>query len=136
MSEKKIPQKESELFNWIKEKFITDLEGSKNPYSRYDCFSPRFKLDIELKCRRTHYDGLLIEKKKYDALMLRAKEFNTLAVYINSTPKGIWGFYLSSIPLVWETKMLPKNTDFGNRIKIPKEIAYLNISEGVNLWEN
>jgi hypothetical protein len=129
-----IPSTEKKLFEWIKEGFIKDLEKSDSPYSRYDCYSTRFKIDIELKCRRSHYNELLIEKKKYDALILRAKESNTLPVYINSTPKGIWGFYLSAIPLVWETKMLPKNTDFGNRVKIPKEISYLKISDGVDLW--
>tara|TARA_R110000796_G_scaffold84358_1_gene183924 strand:- start:1096 stop:1488 length:393 start_codon:yes stop_codon:yes gene_type:complete len=124
---------EQDLFNYIKENYIIDLEKSSSKYAKTDCFSIEFNLDIELKCRRTHYETLLIEKKKYKALISRAIEFNTRPVYINSTPKGIWGFYLSNTDLQWETKLLPKNTDFGDREKIEKEIAYLNVVDGISL---
>ena len=130
-----IPRKEEELFSFLKENFFPDLLKSSSKYSRTDCFSVEFNADIELKCRRTHYDTLILEKKKYNALLDRAKLNKTKAVYINSTPKGIWGFYISDIDLEWEMKMLPKNTDFGNREKIEKEITYLDISKGKDLWE-
>lgn len=128
-----IPLTEQTLFEYIKKNYIPDLKKSDSKYSKTDCFSDEFNLDIELKCRRTHYKTLLIERKKYDALMVRAAEFQTRPVYINSTPKGIWGFYLLNIDLNWETKMLPQTTDFGNNAKILKEIAYLNVFDGISL---
>ena len=57
--------KEHQLFEFIKKYFIEDLVSSKNPTSRYDCYSSKFKSHIELKCRRKHYDKLIIEKGKY-----------------------------------------------------------------------
>jgi hypothetical protein len=125
--------KEEELYVFLRDNFITDLKKTKLTTSRHDCYSTEFNLDIELKCRRTHYDSLLIEKKKYDALMDRTKLLNTIPVYINSTPKGVWGFYLAEFSLKWETKSLPMQTDFNKRMWVDKEISYLKISEGINL---
>ena len=90
-------------------------------------------MDIELKCRRKHYEGLIIEKGKYDALMHRCKTYGTIPVYINSTPEGVWGFYLQQFNLVWEHRDLPKQTDFSRREKISKEISYLPVLEGIDL---
>ena len=103
--------KEIDLFNILKICFMTDLEKSESQYSRFDCFSSKWKMDIELKCRRTHYDELLIEKDKYDALMDRAKKFGTRPFYINSTPQGIYAFNLEELKdIKWEMKGgLPKN---------------------------
>ena len=84
--------KEQQLFNALKESFMPDLKKSDDPMARYDCYSIIHNIDIELKCRRKHYDDLLIEKKKYDALLLRALNFGTDPVYINSTPSGVWVF--------------------------------------------
>ena len=99
---------EKGLFNWIKKNFISDLKESEKPTSRHDCFSKEYNLDIELKCRRTHYSDLIIEKKKYDALILRSKEHGTIPVYVNSTPKGIWAFYIADIKIKWQNKLLDR----------------------------
>ena len=130
-----IPNREEHLFEWLKENFFPDLVKSSSKYAKTDCFSLEFNLDIELKCRRTHYNTLILERKKYNALLDRAESNGTRPVYINSTPKGIRGFYILETDLEWEMKMLPKNTDFGNREKIEKEITYLDLSKGKDLWE-
>lgn len=124
---------EQQLFDFIKDNFIKDLHPSEYSTSRYDCFSERYQMDIELKCRRKHYEGLIIEKGKYDALMNRCKTYGTTPVYINSTPEGVWGFYLEQFDLVWEHRDLPKQTDFSRREKISKEISYLPVLEGIDL---
>jgi hypothetical protein len=124
---------ENDLFNWIKKNFIKDLKPSEKPTSRYDCFSEQYNLDIELKCRRTHYPDLIIEKKKYDALMHRSKEFGTIPVYINSTPEGVWAFYVNDIKIDWQNKLLPKQTDFSDNTFIEKRIGYLTIDKGIEL---
>ena len=60
---------EGELFDWLQENIYFDLLKSKNQMSRWDCYSPSTGHRIELKCRKTHYDTLLLEKKKYDAML-------------------------------------------------------------------
>jgi len=126
---------EEKLFEWIKSNFIEDLSLTKKPYSRYDCYSEKFNLDIELKCRRKHYDNLIIEKKKYDALIHRCNTYNTIPIYINSTPKGVWAFYIADIRMMWEQKMLPAQTDFSDKSFIDKTISYLRLESGVDLME-
>jgi hypothetical protein len=124
---------ENQLYNWIKKNFIKDLKESEKRNSRYDCFSKEHNLDIELKCRRTHYSDLIIEKKKYDSLMLRSKEHGTIPVYINSTPKGVWAFYIADIRINWYNKLLPKHTDFSDNTFIEKKIGYLTLDSGIEL---
>ena len=124
---------EQQLYEFVKDNFINDLQPSETSTSRYDCFSERYQMDIELKRRRKHYEGLIIEKGKYDALMKRCEIHGTTPVYINSTPEGVWGFYLEHFDLVWEYRDLPKQTDFSDRQTISKEISYLEVSKGVDL---
>lgn len=124
---------EKQLFDFIKKYFIKDLKPTTLSNSRYDCYSPKYEMDVELKCRRKHYDKLIIEKSKYDALMLRGTTYGTIPVYINSTPKGVWGFYLDKQVLEWEHRDLPKQTDFNDRQTVSKEVGYLDTSKGINL---
>ena len=113
--------KEEELFDFVKSKYLPDLKESEYKYSKYDCYSEKFKLDIELKCRATHYDDLLIEKSKYDALIMRSKNHGTKAFYINSTPSGVFVFNLSALEEPqWEDRMMPKTSHFSDREKIVK----------------
>ena len=125
--------KEADLYLFLKKNFIQDLKPTKSTTARHDCYSVIHNLDVELKCRRSHYDDLIIEKQKYDALMLRSELYENIPVYINSTPKGIWAFYIKNISFDWSIKSLPKQTDFGKKFHIKKEIGYLHISQGVNL---
>jgi len=124
---------EKQLYEFVKEFYIDDLTNSESSTSRYDCTSEKYNIDIELKCRRKHYDELLIEKAKYDSLIKRSKELGTTAVYINSTPEGVWGFYLNECDIEWSTRDLPKQTDFSRRHKVPKVVGYLNVNDGIDL---
>lgn len=124
--------KESELYEFVRT-LIPDLKMSEFKFSKYDCYSENYRMDIELKCRRAHYDDLLIEWIKYDALMQRAQKFNTKAVYINYTPAGIWAFYLDEFSPEWENRDMPKTTDFSNRQQVSKRVGYLNIEQGRRL---
>ena len=124
---------EKDLFSLLKKNFIPDLQRTKKTNSSYDCYSTKFNLDIELKCRRTHYDDLIIEKSKYKSLMNRCLDLQTIPVYINSTPKGVWAFYLTGIDFEWEERSLPKHTDFAKKHHIKKIVSYLDISKGKDL---
>ena len=128
--------KEKELFDFVKSKYLPDLKESDYKFSKYDCYSEKLKLDIELKCRATHYDDLLIEKAKYDALIERSKNHGTKAFYINSTPSGVFVFNLSALEEPqWEDRMMPKTSHFSDREKIVKCVGYINIKEARKIYE-
>ena len=51
---------EEDLFNWLKENQYSNLVKASNPMSKWDCYDYMTNHRIELKCRRTHYDTLLL----------------------------------------------------------------------------
>lgn len=122
--------KEADLFSWLKENVYPDLVKARNQMSRWDCYSPNSGHRIELKCRRKHYDTLLIEKKKYDAMIQKCEKHLDTPMYFNSTPKGIYSFNLYLVQPDWEiNNKNPATTYFSNYEKIEKEVAYLQISQ-------
>jgi len=121
---------ESDLFNYLKENYIPDLDWSEGDYSHHDCYSLQYECDIELKCRNKHYDDLVIEKYKYDKLIARAQKYLTVPVYLCETPEGIFGFNLASLPQpAWEVRGMPKTSHFSNRQFVDKEVGYLHIRD-------
>jgi len=128
--------KEQDLFEWLKEGHMPDLALSGYQFSKWDCISDKEEGLIELKCRRKHYPTMLIEKKKYDAMLTVANNLGYTPVYINSTPEGIYSWNLAAIDIDWkvETKH-PATTAFGNRMRVPKEVGYLDIKDAVCLTQ-
>jgi hypothetical protein len=124
---------EADLFDWLKEYVYFDLVKAKNQMSRWDCYSPKFKHRIELKCRRKHYDSLLIEKSKYDAMIFESGKHLDIPMYINSTPEGIYSFDLLDIEPEWIFKTLRATTHFGNNKSIEKKVAFLDLDTGIKL---
>ena len=124
---------EKELFETLK-KTIPDLEKTKSQFSRHDCISDLDELVIELKCRKKHYPTMLIEKKKYDHLLAKAEELRYTPLYINSTPEGIFVWYLKDLKIDFklETKH-PATTHFGYTQRVPKEVGYLSIEDAERL---
>jgi hypothetical protein len=124
---------EEQLFNWLKEFVYFDLVKAKNQMSRWDCYSPKFKHRIELKCRRKHYPTLLIEKSKYDAMIFESGKHMDIPMYINSTPEGIYSFDLHQIEPEWIFKSLRATTQFANNKNIVKKVAFLDLEEALKL---
>ena len=122
---------EQKLFDYLKDSYYTDLVMARNPMSRWDCYSPSTKHRIELKCRRKHYDTLLLEKKKYDAMVMECLKHNDVPMYINSTPQGIYAFDLMAIDPVWEVKSLRVTTDFSDQNWIYKKVMFLDINNSI-----
>lgn len=118
---------EQELFDYLKLNVYPDLVMSTSPISRWDCYSVTKQHRIELKCRKTHYDELVIEKSKFAALLDKAIDNWDAPIYINSTPKGIYRWNLFFTNPHWFFKDLPETTDFAKRKKISKEIAMLPV---------
>lgn len=124
---------ELRLFEYLRVNFLPDLERSANQFERFDCTSQSARLHVELKCRRSHYDTLLIEKKKFDALIAVSTQLQFSPCYINSTPQGIFGFNLSKIEPTWQTELMPATTDFTNNDKIEKVVGFLSVADSVHL---
>lgn len=124
---------ESDLFDWLANNFYNLLVNTNDNFSKFDCYDIETKNRIELKCRAKHYDNLIIEKTKFDFLVNKSKKMGDVPVYINSTPKGIYLFYLQDLSLNWFKKRLPKTTDFKNKNTIEKKISEININLALKL---
>lgn len=123
---------EAGLFDYIKTRYLWDLEMSSDAFEYIDATSEAYKLIIELKCRKIHYDELILEKDKYESLIQQADKLGLWPFYINSTPKGIYAFNLRKIKVNWTTRKLPAST-FNKTIPVDKTVAYLHIDEAVKL---
>ncbi len=125
---------EQEFFDKLKA-VIPDLVKSDNKFSTNDCTSEQLGAYIELKCRMTYYDTLLIEYSKYARLLEEASTKRLVPAYFNATPKGAWGFNLLTMDVEFaEQKNLPATTDFENKDKVTKIVGYLPIEKGFKLW--
>jgi hypothetical protein len=126
--------KEQELFDWLKAEKFPDLVHSPEEYDGFDCTSEESKLFIELKCRRTHYDNLLIEKMKYDFLLEESAKLGFSPWYVNWTPEGIWAFALLDIKeLDWQDKWLPTTTEFANKNNKMKSVGFIHTHQGFKI---
>jgi hypothetical protein len=126
--------KEQDLFDKLRESLYPDLEKAPGIYDAFDCISAKAGHYIELKCRYTHYDTLLIEEMKYKKLITQSAERDLIPYYINSTPQGIYSFDLMDVPEPeWVTHRMPATSEFSNRMKVNKLVGYLDISEAVKL---
>ena len=123
---------EQSLFDYIKGKYVEDLELSGDAFEYIDATSQTYRMKVELKCRHTHYDELILEKDKYESLLQQADKLGFTPFYINSTPKGIYAFNLRKITVTWITKRLPSNT-FDKGPEIDKKVALLHIDKAVKL---
>jgi hypothetical protein len=129
---------EQELYELLRDNLYTDLVRVTNDeYSANDCWSQEHGVYIELKCRRTHYDTLMIEKLKHDRLVGEANKIGMLPLYICSTPEGIYEFNLDLVPIKWEEMdNLPATTDFNNQERVTKTIAMLplDLATPILVW--
>ena len=126
--------KEQDLFDYLKSSLYPDLEKAPGIYDAFDCISLSASHYIELKCRYTHYDTLLIEEMKYRKLITQAAERDLIPFYINSTPKGVFSFDLMDVPEPeWVSHWMPATTEFARSQKISKLVGYLSIDEAVQL---
>ena len=124
---------EAKLFDYIKGRYLEDLEKSGDPYEYHDCTSTLYRLHIELKCRHKHYEDLIIEKDKYEALVQQAERLGFTPFYVNATPQGIYAFNLRKITVKWTTKKLPAKTEFEDQGPVDKTVALLPVGLAVQL---
>ena len=126
--------KESELFDALKNKLLPDLKKTEDKFSNYDCYSNKHQVYIELKCRKSHYSRLIIEKLKYEVLLEKSKASGVDPDYLNSPPFGVWAFRLNDIEEPkWREKNMPKETEFEDTFMITKQVGFYDINKGTNI---
>jgi len=119
---------EKDLFKYMQENHFEDLVMARGKMSRWDCYSPSLRYRLELKCRKRHYDTLLLERCKFESMVKECRRHSDVPLYVNSTPTGIYAFDLSLIEPEWFTKRLPSTTEWGGKW-IDKEVTMLDISK-------
>ena len=125
---------EKELFTKLKEYYLPDLAKSVGQYDSYDCFSVQQKCFIELKCRKSHYQNLMIEQSKYARVKYEALERGLTPLYICSTPQGVWAFNLTQFEPEWKDQTdLPTTTEFKDTSRRTKSVGFLPINKGNKL---
>jgi len=123
---------ELQLFTYLKSRYIPDLLMTTDEFENFDCESEQLGVYIELKSRQTHYDELMIERDKYHAVTQKAWKAGKVALYICSTPKGIWSFNLNKLtmPSWFYFDGLPATTEFDNTDTVTKVVGFLHIRRG------
>lgn len=120
--------KEDELFSLLTNSILPDLERTEQ-LSRWDGYSKKYSMAVEIKCRRKVYDEVLIEKDKYMYL----QSFEN-ARYIISDPIGIFSFDVKLIePGGWYPHYMPATTEFINTDKIIKIVGYIPKKYSINI---
>lgn len=119
--------KEKDLFHYLTNCCYPDLQKSRKQMARWDCYSISSAHRIELKCRTKHYETLMIEKPKYEAMLEKCNDHFDIPIYINSTPQGVYRFNLYNVTPEWEVKYYSKTTEFSQKHKVPKEVAFLDV---------
>ena len=116
--------REAELFEALKAEY-PDL----TPLSATDrCDGVTHNAFIEMKCRRTHYPTLMIEKHKWDYLADIRARTGARTLYISATPKGVYEWDLGALETPeWLLKHLPDKTDFAGAKKIDKWVGFLDV---------
>jgi len=118
--------KEDQLYNLLKRTVLKSLIKVENQFSSHDCLIKNGA--VELKCRRTHYNTLRIQKDKYDHM----QQFN-IKYYICSTPKGVYLFDLDRLTPEFIETYNPASTDYYNKNIILKQTYDIPILDGVNI---
>jgi hypothetical protein len=131
---------EAELCEYLAANHFSDCKKVDETYSTWDVtFTYDTKISevayyAELKCRKAHYDSLLIEEDKYKRLISAAVANGRRAAYICSTPEGIWGFDLEKVGQpFWKDELMPATTEFENTEKVIKSVGYLPVAHGRRL---
>lgn len=131
---RKYKENEKILFDLLKISFFEDLKLCEDEMSRYDCYTDNHGYIIELKCRKTHYDTLRLEKIKYDSLIEIANEKLYIPLYANETTKGVYVFNLFEIEPEWTEQYNPKTTSFSNRQMIKKWVYDIPIKDASTIF--
>ena len=126
---------EPDLFYAFKKAYLPDLKVAVDTASPFDAICHTAKVVVEFKCRRVHYNNLILEWPKYEVLLNRAANRGYTPVYICSTPLGVWAWNLTHLDLKWYKRRLPYETksnlhEVNDNRPVIKQVAYLDLEDG------
>jgi len=126
---------EKELFEAVRRNIAPDLVRTERNFS-FDAYTEEMNIYLEFKCRKKHYDKLLIEQNKWFNMLRDMDKFQVKGFYVNATPKGVFSFDIKDIHEhrrpVFKDKRLRKTTFYGGGDTI-KKVSYLDISLAKNI---
>ena len=94
---------------------------------------------VEVKVRDTHYDELMLERKKYNDLVKASSKTEAGIIYINVTPNGTYCFNINKIiddNTNWVIGNHWKSTTDKSLGKIDKKIVYIPIDKAKKIEYN
>ena len=114
------------LAETINREIITE----EDDYSRFDCRDNHNNI-YELKVRSTYYEDALIEFDKFAYNCMYAQIFNKKFLYVVQMEGMGYVFNVSKLNFEgydfrWETREMPKQTEFNDRFLINKLVGYIN----------
>lgn len=127
----KIHKKEIAIINFLNEIYDWNLSHTGMDYEHYDAIGYTRKGSgciMEMKFRTTHYEDMMLEKKKYQWLMETSFPKYEHKFYLVQDPTGIYIFWLNDIDinvLTTEDMNCPPTTYFTESSKINKEVYLL-----------
>jgi hypothetical protein len=125
-------KREKALFERFKTRLVSDLEFSKDEYSKWDAISHMNKLLIEFKCRdkkyKREYQDFIIEKDKYNSLISSANDIGYRPLYVNEHDGDIWIYALDIVSEPeWKIMHCNAHTHFNQmgEKKVKKQVGFL-----------
>ena len=116
--------------------FSTDpVTKTSDPMDPIDVYNKHYVM--ELKNREAYtperFNGSFIEKIKYDFLVKNCGD--KIPGYVCRFKDGsYWAWNLKKVSEpIWRVQMLPKNSHFGDKTKVPKDVGDLTLENGVKL---
>ena len=116
-----------------------EIFAEEDDYSRFDCWDNNNNI-YELKVRSAYYDDVLIEFDKFAYNCMYAQVFNKKFIYVVQMEDMGYVFNISKLnfegyDFKWETRELPKYTEFYNKPRpngtqiINKLVGYINAED-------
>jgi len=107
---------------------MDELTETEDIFATYDCQNKNYI--IEIKSRGKHYNPWMIEKKKYLSNLQLAEENNKEFIYLTEYRTKIMTWNITNLVKVnydfkWQSKPMPRTTEFVETDTIMKEVGYL-----------
>lgn len=129
--------------------YLKDILGScidreivicEDDYSRFDCIDNKKNI-YELKVRTKHYDEVMIEFDKFSYNLMYVKEFkmNKFLYVVEMKEVGyvfdIKELHEKGYDFGWESRDLPKNTEFKDKRTIKKMVGFIHLENATYIFD-
>ena len=126
---------ELHLIGVLDETIGREIFPADDEYSRFDAYDLKDNI-YELKVRGAYYEDTLIEFDKFSFNLMYAETFGKRFLYVVQMNDMGYVFDISALhnegyDFRWETKELPKYTEFDEKREITKVVGYISIENTI-----